>query len=441
MNINEILALRQRQVIVPLALFAAALGISLREHRASKYFASRHEFSLPYEPADTVDAINDEPDEEKHILGVQNRSLIVTCGDTITSMLKDIGISLKDIDAITKALSKHYNVKGLQIGQEIDVVWESQLDSSTLTKLETTDAAGNVITLNASDRGYVASIKKRTLVTHLKSVRGDISTNFIASVQRSGASHAIANEAVKALSPLVNANNLKNNASFELVFEERQDANTGKRVGKCQLKYASVNVGANVHKVYGFGNRYYSESGHSLKTEFLVPPIRGRGVRISSKFGMRLHPIFRVMKKHCGVDYEAGYGTNVYASGNGVVVAACFYGGYGLYVRIRHSNGFETAYGHLSAISVRKGDHVNQGDRIGRVGSTGHATGPHLHHEVLRHQIHVDPQKYSCIGADKLSGQDLTQFNKYKKDIDKVARTERANQTGADTDGHITKAT
>ncbi|MDR1907755.1 MAG: M23 family metallopeptidase [Holosporales bacterium] len=423
---------RQKQDFIPLGLLGLAAIISLREYKTSQHFAHLSQFYFQSEvPASGNDG-DDEPDEEKRILGTQQRSLVVACGDTLSSMLKDMGISLQDIDAITRALSKHYNVKNLQIGQSIDVVWESGEDASKLTRLETVDSAGNAIKLEATESGYTTSVCKRMLVAQLKSVSGIVTTNFAIAAQQNGIPNAVAHEAVRALTPLINVGRLKSNAAFEIVFEEKLDANTKKLVGKRQLKYAAVSVDGKLHKVYSFGNRYYSESGHSLKTEFLIVPIRSRSVRISSRFGMRLHPIFRVMKKHCGVDYEARYGTDVCAAASGVVVSACSYGGYGLYVRIRHANGFETAYGHLSAILVRKGDCVNQGDRIGRVGSSGHATGPHLHHEVIRHQIHVDPQKYLSIGSGKLTGHDFERFKQYKDEIDRTLKEDNAHTLSGD---------
>ncbi|MDR0631392.1 MAG: peptidoglycan DD-metalloendopeptidase family protein [Holosporales bacterium] len=417
------LALRTKQALVPLALLSTAMLISTREYYTFRHLSQFTPIELPFTETDSIEA---EPDEEKIPLGSQQRSLSVACGDTLSSILKDIGVSLKDIDAITKAISKHYNLRSLQIGQPVELFWESAPSGATLTKLETIDSIGNVVTLEMLDGKYVASIRERTIVSKLQSIQGTVHSDFVTSAQQQGVPNAVIHEAVRALTPLINANRLKLSSTFEIVFEEKLDADTKKLVGKRQLKYVAVSVDGHNHKVYGFGNRYYSETGSSLKTEFLITPIRTRNARISSKFGMRLHPIFKVMKKHCGIDYEARYGTEVFAAANGVVVSAGSFGGYGLYVRIRHSNGFETAYGHLSALLVRRGDRVSQGDCIGRVGSTGHATGSHLHHEVIRNQIHVDPQKYHSIGSDKLVGEELAKFKKYKEEITRATSQARA---------------
>ncbi|MDR1208173.1 MAG: peptidoglycan DD-metalloendopeptidase family protein [Holosporales bacterium] len=408
------ISLQYKQGLVPLALLSIATLVSTREYYTFKHLSK---FApVEFQITDMIES-DAEPDEEKTPLGAQQRALSVACGDTLSSILKDIGISLKDIDTITKSIAKHYNLKSLQIGQPVELSWDSTLEASTLTKLETIDSVGNVITLEMIGNKYVVSVRKRTLVSNLQSMQGVVHSNFAASAQQQGVPNAIVHEAIRALGPLINANRVKSHSAFELVFEEKLDADTNKHVGKRQLKYASVTVDGHSYRVYGFGNRYYSEVGASLKTEFLINPLRAKNVRISSRFGMRVHPIFKVMKKHCGIDYEARYGTEVHAAANGVVVAAGPFGGYGLYVRIRHSNGFETAYGHLSAILVRRGDQISQGDCIGRVGSSGHSTGSHLHHEVIRNQIHVDPQKYHSIGSEKLVGEEMIRFRKYKEEI------------------------
>ena len=108
------------------------------------------------------------------------------------------------------------------------------------------------------------------------------------------------------------------------------------------------------------------------------------GARLSSSFGRRRHPISGYTRMHKGTDFAAPTGTPIYAAGHGTVERASRNGGYGNYVRIRHANGYQTAYAHLSRYGpgIRSGKRVRQGDVIGYVGSTGASTGPHLHYEV-----------------------------------------------------------
>ena len=117
-------------------------------------------------------------------------------------------------------------------------------------------------------------------------------------------------------------------------------------------------------------------------------------VYISSRFGMRVHPITGQYKSHTGLDIASNQGTTVYAADSGTVVLAEWYGGYGNCIMIDHGNGYKTLYGHLSVISVKNGQSVSQGQTIGAVGSTGNSTGPHLHFEVYENGDRIDPEQF-----------------------------------------------
>jgi murein DD-endopeptidase MepM/ murein hydrolase activator NlpD len=134
---------------------------------------------------------------------------------------------------------------------------------------------------------------------------------------------------------------------------------------------------------------YYTMDGQSLRRAFLASPLAFS--RITSGFKIRLHPILLTMRAHLGIDYGAPTGTPVRTVGNGVVEFAGVQNGYGNVVIVRHSNQNETLYAHLSRIDVRKGQSVDQGQKIGAVGATGWATGPHLHFEFRVNGQHKDP--------------------------------------------------
>jgi murein DD-endopeptidase MepM/ murein hydrolase activator NlpD len=116
--------------------------------------------------------------------------------------------------------------------------------------------------------------------------------------------------------------------------------------------------------------------------------------RVSSGFSMRVHPIYHMNKFHYGMDFVAPTGTAVYATADGVVTMASDYLGYGNYIKIEHGYNYETAYGHLNSIGVRKGQKVVRGQIIGTVGNTGISTGDHLHYEVIYNGKTVNPINY-----------------------------------------------
>jgi murein DD-endopeptidase MepM/ murein hydrolase activator NlpD len=119
-------------------------------------------------------------------------------------------------------------------------------------------------------------------------------------------------------------------------------------------------------------------------------------IRMTSPFGIRLHPITKVVGMHNGIDYFAPKNTKIYAAGDGVIVSSTigWNGGYGNKIEIDHGYGYITRYCHLSSLNVKKGDKVKRGQCIGFLGSTGSATGPHLHYEVIKNRKHVDPMNY-----------------------------------------------
>ncbi len=146
---------------------------------------------------------------------------------------------------------------------------------------------------------------------------------------------------------------------------------------------------------------YFSETGQSLRRSFLKAPLRFS--RISSRFSRsRMHPILKIRRPHYGVDYAAPRGTPVVALGSGTVTSVGFHGGYGRFISIRHNSVYTTTYAHLSGYGkgIASGRHVDQGEVIGYVGSSGLATGPHLDFRVYRNGAPVDPMKMESPPTD-----------------------------------------
>src|SRR6202030_1877405 len=136
-----------------------------------------------------------------------------------------------------------------------------------------------------------------------------------------------------------------------------------------------------------------------------------------SGFGERNHPLLHYMKTHTGVDWAAPMGTPIFAAGNGAIDEIGVKGGYGKYVRIRHANGYETAYGHMTAFArnIQSGSKVRQGQVIGFVGSTGVSTGPHVHYEIMVNGSFVDPLKIKLPRGRALEGPILSAFAKERE--------------------------
>ena len=214
------------------------------------------------------------------------------------------------------------------------------------------------------------------------------------------------------------ARDLRKGDSFSLLFEELHIDGRRVRTGDVlALEFRSQRVGEPI-RAFRYTDSsgdtdYYTPDGRSLKREFTRNPLRFN--RISSRFSKsRLHPVLRIRRPHRGVDYAAPRGTAVRATGTGRVSFAARKGGYGKTILLAHGNGYSTLYAHLSryAKGVRRGARVRQGQIIGYVGSTGVATGPHLHYEFRINGVHRDPLTVVLPRAAPLDTRELKRFRR-----------------------------
>ncbi len=153
---------------------------------------------------------------------------------------------------------------------------------------------------------------------------------------------------------------------------------------------------------------FYDENGRSLRKEFLKSPLKF--AHVTSKFGSRRHPVLGYTRQHAGVDFSASIGTPVWAIGDGKVTFAGWQGGYGKFVTVRHPNGLESAYAHLSAINVRVGQRVAQKTVIGSSGNTGLSSGPHLHFGLKRGGAFINPFSLKPVRIEPLAETELPRF-------------------------------
>jgi murein DD-endopeptidase MepM/ murein hydrolase activator NlpD len=210
--------------------------------------------------------------------------------------------------------------------------------------------------------------------------------------------------------------------AVEFFFDMRDDPKPDSPPG--ELLYTSITSGGETYRFYRFRTPdglvdYYDEKGNNSKQFLMRRPVRG-DVRLASGFGMRFHPLLNERRMHTGVDWATSPGTPILAAGTGVIEEAGRKGQYGNYVRIRHPNGYHTAYGHMLRFrkGVAAGAKVRQGEIIGYVGSTGLASGPHLHYEVLINSRFVDPLAIQVPRERELSGRQLAEFQKERVRID-----------------------
>ena len=254
-------------------------------------------------------------------------------------------------------------------------------------------------------RDLSADVVTRNFEVSVSTVSGVISSSLFAAIGEAGEEDQLALDLAEIFAWDVDFNTeLQRGDSFRLAVEKLKLDGNFVRNGR--ILSAEFVRGNRTLQAVRFDSElasgYYQPDGTPLRKAFLRSPLRFS--RISSRFSLaRMHPILHEVRPHLGVDYAAPSGTPVMASCDGVVTQAGWLGGYGQAVRIRHPNGFETLYGHLSRILVRRGQRVAQGSPIGAVGASGLATAPHLDYRMLRDGVYLDPLKVQSPPAEPIA--------------------------------------
>lgn len=208
---------------------------------------------------------------------------------------------------------------------------------------------------------------------------------------------------------------------FDLIIERQRAATGETRIG--DLLFAGIDQGRRKVQLVRFGpdgangegdasgssrtDGWFDANGQTERRAVSGLPVSGR---ITSNFGLRVHPLLGFTRMHKGLDIGAPYGTPIHAMTDGIVAFAGRTGGYGNFVKLTHGGGMASGYGHMSRIAVSSGTRVRQGQVIGYVGSTGMSTGPHLHWEVWRNGAAINPRAVSFASVAQLSGASLRAF-------------------------------
>jgi murein DD-endopeptidase MepM/ murein hydrolase activator NlpD len=260
--------------------------------------------------------------------------------------------------------------------------------------------------------GFYADLVTRSYETRVGQASGAIQSSLFGAIEDTGEDDQLALDMADIFAWDIDFNTeLQRGDSFRVSVEKLYLDGRFSRYGN--IVAAEFVRGDKVLRAIRFdsarGPGYYAPDGTPLRKAFLRSPLRF--TRISSGFSMaRLHPILKVVRAHPGIDFAAPTGTPVGASADGVVTQAGVSGGYGKMVRLRHANGFETLYGHLSRIDVRVGQRVAQGARLGAVGATGLATAPHLDYRMVRDGSFVNPLRIQTPPAEPISADEQPAF-------------------------------
>lgn len=291
-------------------------------------------------------------------------------------------------------------------------------------------------------RAYDGSLRLRQMSEPITEettvVQGEIGSSLKRTAGDMGATSAIVSQAIKLFSHKLDfSRDISDGDTFKLVFNRKITA-SGRTVEGLELLYAEVNASSEGGKPIRFYRyegpdgkpEFFDENGKNMRGFLLATPMAV--ARVTSSFGMRRHPVLGYNKMHQGIDFGGATGTPIYAAGDGVVVEAGRNGGYGNWVKIKHSEGWETGYAHMSkfAPAAKRGGRVKQGQLIGYVGASGRVTGPHLHYEIMRNGAKVNPKTVKIPSGVVLAGAQLAEFKAQRTTMDStLANAQQAGPT------------
>ena len=364
---------------------------------------------------------------------------VVKKGDTVTSILRDQGATPDEARAIAATLGARGRDGGLREGQKLRILMAPAAPGPGVRLQPYRVIVANDTTIEAvsalSDIGkYVAvDVQSMNTVAEATTDKDDdddddgsgvrLYQSIYETALRNKVPASVIEDMIRIYSYDVDfQRKVQPGNSFDVFYAGEDEGAT--ITEKTEVLFASLTVGGETKKYYRFQTPddsvvdYYDETGKSAKKFLVRKPVNNAIMR--SGFGGRRHPILGYVKMHTGVDWATSYGTPIFASGNGVVEKVGPEGGYGKYVRLKHNNGYETAYGHMSAFAkgMEIGKRVRQGQVIGFVGSTGQSTGPHVHYEILVNGRFVDPLRVKLPRGRSLEGSVMAGFEKERDRLD-----------------------
>ncbi len=315
----------------------------------------------------------------------------VRSGDNLSLIFARAGFTDRDVYQVTRADGGRA-LRKIYPGETIAFLTDA---NGALEAVRHVESRLKSTTFARTDQGFDTQITLREPEIREHSTTMRISSSLFMAGQEAGLSNRVIMDLAGIFGGVVDfALDPRVGDTIELVFEEQWLDN--EKFADGEIVAAAFTNKGETFQAYRYTDAagdtsYYNELGVSMRKAFLLAPLDF--TRVSSNFNPnRLHPIYKTSRPHRGTDYAAPRGTPVYAAGDGRVTKASYNGANGNYVFIQHGESYETKYLHLTKRSVKVGERVKQGQLIGTVGSTGSATGPHLHYEFLVNGVHRNPR-------------------------------------------------
>ncbi len=338
---------------------------------------------------------------------------IIARNQSVSSALQKRGLSNHAIHLAVSSIGELYDFRQSKPGDE----WSAHVNAEgQITRFRYKTSPEDIWEARRkSDGTYMSEKVKVPLIVKREAIGGKVTTSLWQSMEKSGLSAPIVGSFIDIFSGEIDFKSTTQPGDefavlFETIHLDGEYLRTG-RVLAARYKTPTDTYAAYFYETEDESEQgYYNAKGTNLQRLFLKNPLSN--VRITSTFGKRFHPVLKRWKMHSGVDYGAPTGTPVMSVADGTVTFAGWKGANGNLVTVKHKNGYTTHYAHLSYIprSIKSGVKVTKKTLIGKVGSTGRSTGPHLHFGMSKNGKFVDPLKVDIMRAPPLRGKEMKRF-------------------------------
>ncbi len=350
-----------------------------------------------------ADRINRQPKIEEKIITDKKKNIEIGSGDTYGVLMERAGIGGAIANNIYEAAADKYDLVKIRAGRALELIFEK--DSDNLKELVyKIDSEKEVSVRNlkyfggtATTSAWMAKVKPIDYEVKIVTKEGEVKSSMYAAALENNIDERAIIAFANAFQWTIDfAMDPRIGDKFKFIYEERYLDGKYVMPGKILAGYY-INNGKR-YEVYYFKETednagYFNAKGNSVQKMFLKAPLAFKYISSGFTTGRRYVTAFNVSTGHRAIDYAAKYGTPIRSVGDGTVIFAGWNGPYGNMVKIRHNGTYKTQYGHMSRFAVHKGAKVKQGDIIGYVGSTGFSTGAHLHFELVKNGVKINPLK------------------------------------------------
>lgn len=352
----------------------------------------------------------------------------IKSGDTFGSIIEKQNIGDKKVYDIIERVKDTFDVRTMRYNKPY-VLLRSKHKKNKLQVFIYQPDAVNYYVVDLRDTLVVAYKKSKPIRIKRRTIGGVLKSSLSETLESAKVEGSLASKITKIYAWSIDFFKLKKGDRFALTFTERY-INDSIYDGVDSLEAAFFEYKGKIVYAFPYATsssgkiEYYDDEGKTLKNFFLKTPIKFS--RITSRYSSnRLHPVQGIWKAHKGTDYAAPHGTPITTTAAGVVEQTGFTAGNGNFVKVKHNSTFSTQYLHMSKILVRRGQHVTQGQIIGRVGSTGLATGPHVCYRFWKNGVQVDALRLKLPTGESMTGNTkqrfLQQIEPLKRELDSVA--------------------